>query len=250
MPAMINEIEKYWTKRADSYSEIVVHELSNSNEANWMDVIRQEIPKDTGLKILDIGTGPGFFATALAKRGHFVTAVDYTQAMLDKARENAGRYASSISFLRMDAHKLSLPDNSFDVIVSRNLTWNLERPADAYRDWFRVLKKGGILLNFDAGWYNYLFDEEKNIEYRRDRQAAAENEVFDFESYEDSAVMEEISRRLVLSRCKRPQADILMLRSAGFSKVSADTEVWKRTWDEVEKINFASTPMFMLRAQK
>lgn len=38
----------------------------------------------------------------------------------------------------------------------------------------RVLKPGGVLLNFDAGWYNYLFDEEKGAGYARDRRNVAE----------------------------------------------------------------------------
>ncbi len=250
MAVAINEIEQYWARRADSYSDIVVHELYHDNKSRWMDVISGQLPKNKRLKILDIGTGPGFFAIGLAMLGHDVTAVDYTQAMLDKAKENAGYLANRIVFQRMDAHKLEFADNTFDAVVSRNLTWNLERPEEAYGDWHRVLKKGGILLNFDAGWYNYLFEEEKNIEFQRDRKAVAENGVFDFESYEESAVMEEISRGLVLSHCQRPQADMQMLRNVGFSKISVDAEVWRRTWDEVEKINFASTPMFMINAQK
>ena len=36
------------------------------------------------------------------------------------------------------------------MIVSRNLTWNLPHPEMAYKEWLRVLKKGGRLLNFDA----------------------------------------------------------------------------------------------------
>ncbi len=141
--------------------------MPHDNERNWMDVITREIPGDKFMRVLDIGTGPGFFAIGLAKRGYHVTAIDYTQAMLDTAMENAGKYRGSISFCRMDAHCLDFEDGSFDAIVTRNLTWNLERPQDAYRDWFRVLKKGGVLLNFDAAWYSYLFDAHKACEFER-----------------------------------------------------------------------------------
>ena len=41
-----------------------------------------------------------------------------------------------------------------------------------------------------------------------------------------------------------------MIREAGFEEVQADREVWKKVWDDVEKINFASTPLFMIRAVK
>lgn len=42
------------------------------------------------LKVLDVGCGPGFFPIILAEAGYNVTAVDYTEEMLEKARENAG----------------------------------------------------------------------------------------------------------------------------------------------------------------
>lgn len=38
--------------------------------------------------------------------------------------------------------------------------------------------------------------------------------------------------------------------SGWFCEATADREVWKKVWDDVEKINFASTPLFMLRAVK
>ena len=45
--------------------------------------------------------------------------------MLAAAKQNAGVLAEKITFLQMNAEALSFPDNCFDVIVSRNLTWNL-----------------------------------------------------------------------------------------------------------------------------
>ena len=46
----------------------------------------------------------------------------------------------------MDAQALEFEDESFDVIISRNLTWNLEKPWQAYREWYRVLKPGGHIM--------------------------------------------------------------------------------------------------------
>ena len=185
MHALLHEIEQYWTRRAGSYSEVVQYEMTHENEANWMRVIEENLPKNRDVKILDIGTGPGFFAIGLAKRGYDVTAVDYTQAMLDEAVRNAGPYRDRIRFLRMDAHKLDFADNTFDAIVTRNLTWNLERPQDAYNDWCRVLKPGGILLNFDAGWYTYLFDEKKEAAFQADRAHVAELGILDLDNTAD-----------------------------------------------------------------
>ncbi|MCQ4823180.1 class I SAM-dependent methyltransferase, partial [Eubacterium callanderi] len=68
-----------------------------------------------------------------------------------------------------DAHTLDFEDNTFDLIVTRNLTWNLERPDEAYGEWHRVLAPGGRMLNFDANWYLHLYDEDKRREYFEDR---------------------------------------------------------------------------------
>ncbi|MGI6110345.1 MAG: class I SAM-dependent methyltransferase [Eubacteriaceae bacterium] len=247
---LIHEIEQYWTRRAESYSDVIQFEMTHKNEAAWMDVIVHELPRSRYPKILDIGTGPGFFAIGLAKRGYQVTAVDYTQAMLEEAMQNSGDYRNCIRFRRMDAHHLDFPDESFDAIVTRNLTWNLEQPQKAYADWSRVLRPGGRLLNFDAGWYSYLFDDEKACAFERDRSNVVEQGVFDYNGYSESAVMENISKNLILSRCKRPESDVRMLENAGFQSIAVDRHIGESVWDEVEKINYESTPMFMICAEK
>ncbi|MCI6066484.1 methyltransferase domain-containing protein [bacterium] len=171
--------------------------------------------------------------------------------MLNHAKENAGEHVSQIEWVRADVQNLEkMQDESMDVIVTRNLTWNLEAPQKAYEEWYRVLKKGGILLNFDAGWYNYLFDDGLQEAYEQDRENVKDAEVFDFNGYDEAYKMEEIARELVLSRCERPAEDIRMMKDAGFGEVTADQEIWKKVWDDAEKINFASTPLFMLRAVK
>ena len=114
----------------------------------------------------------------------------------------------------------------------------------------RDRKKGGILLNFDAGWYNYLFDDKQKNAFEEDHRNVEDAEVFDFNAYDEAYKMEEIARNLILSRCARPTEDLRMIRRAGFCEATADREVWKKVWDDVEKINFASTPLFMLRAVK
>ena len=48
----------------------------------------------------------------------------------------------------MDAENLRFADESFDVVISRNLTWTLPDVKSAYREWVRVLKKGGHTFEF------------------------------------------------------------------------------------------------------
>ena len=250
---LLEEIEQCWTRRAPSYSDMIHQELRTDGLDRWLPVLRENGIGDEPLHILDIGTGPGFFAVALAALGHHVVAVDYTEAMLDEARSNAAAAGvlERITFLQMDAQALTFPDDTFDYIVTRNVTWVLEHPDKAYLSWHRVLKPGGVLLNFDAGWYNYLFDEEKYAGFLEDREnVRAAHMVDSYDSYEESNVCEGISRRLVLSRYTRPEIDLMMLEEIGFSSVDVDRDIWQRVWNEEEKLNGRSTPMFLLRAVK
>lgn len=249
---LLTTIEHYWTKRAPSYSDYILKTVDNDREALWANKLISSFPPESGrpLRVLDIGTGPGYFAFILAKRGFDVTAVDYSEGMLELARQNAGVYGEAIDFARMDAHCLDFDDESFDVIVTRNLTWNLEDPARAYADWFRVLRPGGRLLNYDANWYAYLFDEQKRQAYEQDRINTAREGVTDNNYYEDGDIMEAISRNLPLGRMRRPQWDAVTLVNIGFSKFFVDTVVDGVLLDEEEKINFASTPGFLICAEK
>ena len=44
----------------------------------WRSALANHLPEGDCLRILDIGTGPGFFAILLTEMGHQVTAADYT----------------------------------------------------------------------------------------------------------------------------------------------------------------------------
>ena len=245
----------YWTRRAPSYSDVNQEEVGGSQHSVWSRVIDQRIQSHFGnrsrdqIRLLDVGTGPGFFAIILAELGYQVTAVDYTEAMLNQARKNAGPLASIIDFRRMDAEQLTFPDGAFDVIVSRNLTWNLPSPAKAYSQWTRVLKENGLLLNFDANWYRYLFNAQANALHLEDRKNVRENNAADDTAGTDVDAMEAIARQAPLSARRRPAWDIHVLHGLGMS-VFADPEIWKQVWTENERINNASTPMFLVHAVK
>ena len=252
---ILSENKAYWTGRASGYSEVNQTELGSGQRQKWRDCLQSEIARHfpaaaaDSLRILEVGTGPGFFAILLAELGYDVTAIDLTPAMLAEAKKNAGALAERIRFMEMNAESLDFKDALFDVVISRNLTWNLPHPDAAYAEWARVLKPGGLLLNFDANWYAYLFDEKAQAAYAQDRVNSAAQGVGDQNVGENFDVMEDIARRVPLSRIRRPAWDLAQLRSHGLL-AEADEQVWERVWSEEEKLNFSSTPLFMLRAVK
>ena len=269
MDKLLEEIESYWSTRTEGYSEVNEKELRGMQKKAWLEVLEggfcgkvsmekecdEENPDEKdSLKILDIGTGPGFFSMILAEAGYHVTAVDYTPGMLEKAAQNAAKFIGEkknhIEFKRMDAQALDFEDESFDVIVSRNLTWNLPHPEMAYKEWLRVLKKGGRLLNFDANWYGYLYDDKKREAYENDRRNVERGSLDDHYLCTDIDRMEKIALQVPLSETRRPGWDVKVLKELGASQIQVNEDIWQQVWSEEEKLNYGSTPMFMIEVKK
>ena len=71
--------------------------------------------------VLDVGTGTGRVALALASHGAQVTGVDASSEMLKVARTRLAAAKMDVTFLPGDAHSLAFPDQSFDIAVSMRM---------------------------------------------------------------------------------------------------------------------------------
>lgn len=206
MGKRLEEIRSYWNQRAEGYAQSNQEELNGDERSYWERQLRQSLDGKGYRKVLDVGCGPGFFSVLLAQMGYEVTAVDYTENMLTQAKKNAQTYGAEIDFQRMDAQNLSFPDESFDFIVSRNVLWNLEEPEHAYREWLRVLKSGGSLMNCDGNFYYYVKDEKYG-----DRMRWVHKHMEGI----DAASMDRIGESLPMARRLRPEWDMKILRKMG-----------------------------------
>ena len=149
---ILDALTSYWTDRAKSYSAQNIAEMNDWRREAWRKLILSHAPQKEVLRVLDIGAGPGFFAINLALAGHEVTAVDVTEEMLQYAKSNAESYGARVDFVLHRGEFLPFKDGSFDLIVSRNVIWNLEYPEQALEEWERVLAPGGRMIYFDANW--------------------------------------------------------------------------------------------------
>ena len=125
MEAIKERISAYWTERTHSFKEQRIHELQSEKRELWEREIRKYIPDGRKLKVLDLGCGTGFFTLLFAAKGHDATGIDLTEHMIFHAKETAQFMGLPARFLVMDAENPSLPEEEFDVLVARNLSWTL-----------------------------------------------------------------------------------------------------------------------------
>ena len=74
-----------------------------------------------------------FFLLCLQIIGCQVIGIDYSDKMLEEARNNARKFKANVEFQKMDVQDLAFQDETFDLVITRNVTWNLEKPVQAYQ---------------------------------------------------------------------------------------------------------------------
>ena len=235
-------VEGYWSKRAESFFALKEGEAESCHGDRWKKEIEKALPTGRPLKILDIGCGAGFFEAILTNELYEITGIDLTGTMISKAQEMIrvrGLDAKRIKAMVMDAENLEFENESFDVIISRNLTWTLPHPVDAYREWFRVLKKGGVLLNFDA---EYARHAHENL-YSEDNLAHKEL------SREMKDECHRIYHMLTISALRRPAWDEKILKEIGFTKIVTDTAFGDKIYLEKDRF-YVPDALFSIVATK
>ena len=241
---LLRRVSNYWTQRAHDFNTVRVNELRDADiSRHWLEEMAARLPQGRTLDILDAGTGTGYFAILLARAGHRVTGIDLTAAMLAEAEATAAREGVSIHFAWMDAQAPELPDGSFDAVVTRNLTWTLPDPEAAYRAWFRLLRPGGVLLNFDAAYAENVRNQNQRRSWVTEKDVYGHIGITPALSRENA----EITLSMPASAHPRPGWDIALARAAGFSEVGADEDAGKRILKDKD---LDDAPLFFLWAVK
>ena len=235
-------VKDYWTQRSHDFGTVRKNELEHEMGHRWLHEIQRFLPEGRSLDILDVGTGTGFFAVLLAEKGHRVEGIDLTPAMLEEARWLAKQRNLDITFREMDAQNLDYPNDSFDVVISRNLTWTLPDPQRAYASWFQVLKPGGVLLNFDADYAAHV--RSHSVQNRK----VAPDSPYGHVGMTDALQQENDAITLSMDIGQaRPEWDGEVLTRIGFQSCQTDTQVGKRLLGELD---LTTAPMFGIFARK
>lgn len=240
------EREKRWAG-GDGYNRYITEEFHSFRKNAWKKQLAYHLEPGAGLKILDVGTGPGFFACILSEEGQLVTAIDSSEGMLAHARKNAEKLGVNPEFKKMDVNQLEFSDDTFDALVMRNVTWTLEQPELVYTEFKRILKPGGKLLIYDANWQMHFFDPEKLKRVR-------EREEHHFEKYGTREVVSsgdlEYYATAPLTKIERPAWDMEMLSGRLGMEVSIREDIGREVYEEWEKQLYGESPLFEVCAVK
>lgn len=231
-------ITSYWSERAEDFRKLREKELQSPKLLLWHDELVKHMEGKTNLRILDIGCGAGFFSIILSELGHTVMGIDITPNMIEESKLLAHSVGSTAQFAVMDAESLDFDDNTFDIVVARNVTWNLPHPDKAYAEWLRVIRPGGLILNYDAEHARNHHNLPQSVHHAHEHV-----------SNELKERCHTIYHMLDISSFTRPQWDIELLTKMGASSVSIDPTVGPRIYSEEDEF-YIPVPMFLVKAIK
>jgi demethylmenaquinone methyltransferase/2-methoxy-6-polyprenyl-1,4-benzoquinol methylase len=145
-PSKASYVRRLFHTIADRY-DLVTRVLSYGQDQRWKARLVAFADPRAGLRGLDLASGTGDIAFALAARGCRVTALDVTHHMLELARAKPG--AGAIAFVTGDMMALPFPAASFDLVTTGYGIRNVPRIDAAIAEIARVLRPGGLFLSLD-----------------------------------------------------------------------------------------------------
>jgi SAM-dependent methyltransferase len=240
----LRRVRSYWDARAEGFARLREVELESGKGELWYRELAGAVDLSRPLDVLDAGTGAGFFPLLLGAMGHRVLGIDLSGEMIERAKFLARAHGVDARFVEGDATHTGLPDRLFDLVVTRNLTWTLPDVRAAYREWFRVLRPGGMLVNYDADYGNVKFLcltedlERRNIENAH--KGLTRESLIECDS---------IKEGLEVSSCRRPAWDCGVLAEVGFCDVNADETLSERIYPNQDGV-WNPVRMFSIQARR
>lgn len=140
------EVARQFDRMSTAYARSEAHAGGDD-----LDILIRFVAPTKDMHVLDVATGSGNTAAALAPSVKSVVAIDIAPSMLERTRELAARKGlTNLSTALMDVEALEFEDASFDVVTSRIAPHHFIDIAKAVREIARVLRPGGAFVVEDS----------------------------------------------------------------------------------------------------
>ena len=158
-----------WVREGWEWGKPISHEACLAAKNGDWDMLltpTKPVPKAwfgeiRGKKILGLASGGGQQMPIFAVLGAECTVLDYSPCQLESEKMVAEREQYEIEIIRADMTKpLPFPDETFDLIFHPVSNCYVQEVKPIFRECFRILKKGGILLSGLDNGINFMVDEE------------------------------------------------------------------------------------------
>lgn len=100
---------------------------------------------DNNKNVLDAGCGTGNLIAEICDKSRRVLGIDFSDGMIKEAKKKT-RKKKNVVIQKGNVYKFAIKDNTFDVVTSVNVLFNLENPYQAILEAYRVLKIGGTFI--------------------------------------------------------------------------------------------------------
>lgn len=142
---------------------IARHQLNPGSHDPW-----------AGLKVLDVGTGPGVIALSLARLGAEVTALDPSPVMVAACQARAEAEGLSVTVRHAPAEAPDLPAHTFDLVIAGQCWHWFDRPVAA-KALTRLLKPGGLMCIAHLDWLARVTPDQFDVVQATTRLVRAHN---------------------------------------------------------------------------
>ena len=160
-----------WCREGWEWGQPISHEVYEKALRGDWDVLltpTKPVPHEwfgqlKGKKLLGLASGGGQQIPIFAALGADCTVLDYSPQQCETERMVAEREGYQVEIIRADMTKpLPFPDESFDLIFHPVSNCYIEKVEPVFRECYRILKKGGVLLGgYDTG-INFIYDENED----------------------------------------------------------------------------------------
>lgn len=139
-------VQSQFGRQAEWYTVSRRHEQSPG-----LDILKRLAAPTAADRVLDVATGTGFTAFAMAERARTVVAVDFTAGMVRQARGlRDERHLTNVTFCLGDAEALPFRGGAFDLVVCRYASHHFPNAAHAIAEMARVVRTGGRVVVEDT----------------------------------------------------------------------------------------------------